>query len=121
MKVEETRSAEQKLSIFWWVYILDKGLSLRLGRYSNFQDRDIDVTATLIPDSRADPIGFRQYFYLTVSCARVQGKAYDQLYSAGSLSISPHDREARVNELVEELSLLHGELHQSRVMFLCVA
>lgn len=115
MKADHPRLAQQKLSVFWWVYIVDKGLSLRLGRHSIIQDYDIDVPTILNADPQADAAGFRNYFSLTIACARVQGKVYDQLYSAGALNVTPQERETRVYQLAEELSVLREQLSKNRV------
>ncbi|CZT24391.1 uncharacterized protein RCC_10116 [Ramularia collo-cygni] len=118
MKSDDGRVAQQKMSIFWWVYIMDKGLSLRLGRVSNLNDCDIDVATTFTSDPQSDLAGVVQYFVLSIAVARIQGKVYERLYSAASLAVAPHECEARVFELVEELSVLQDLLTKSRIELL---
>ncbi|PVI00756.1 hypothetical protein DM02DRAFT_614115 [Periconia macrospinosa] len=82
-------------SLFWTVYIMDKGLSLRLGRASHIRDEDI----TLAWES--DPRDIR--------AARVQGKVYDQLYSPVGLSRTQNERVIIAQSLLEELRSLIDE------------
>ena len=64
--------------LFWTVYQIDKGLSLRLSRSSNIRDAEITL--------HLDPNESRQ-----IRLARVQRKVYDQLYSPVVLSL-PDDK-----------------------------
>ncbi|KAL5378873.1 hypothetical protein DPSP01_008806 [Paraphaeosphaeria sporulosa] len=61
--------AQQRL--FWAVYRLDKGISLRLGQSSTIRDEEISLSS--IPD---DP---------GVRTASIQGRAYNELYSPKGL------------------------------------
>ncbi|KIW09779.1 hypothetical protein PV08_11879 [Exophiala spinifera] len=83
-------------SLFWLVYNLDKGLSLRLSRSSNIRDRDI--TLTVNPNA-----------LLRTRQSMIQGQVYDQLYSPSGLSKSDHERRTIVNALALELRELIQE------------
>ena len=77
-------------SLFWLVYNLDKGLSLRFGRSSNIRDRDITLAF--------DPNALRR-----TRQAKIQGQVYDQLYSPEGLS-RPEDERSKIAEsLAREL------------------
>jgi hypothetical protein len=84
--------------LFWIVYGLDKGLSLRLGRMSNLNDADI--TTPVDPDEPT-----------RIAVGRIQGKAYDQLYSPIGLSRSNEERSHLAMTLAEELRRLIKETH----------
>jgi hypothetical protein len=74
---------QQKLVIFWMLYIVDKNLCLRLGQASLFQDYDIDL-----PWPRANPpssLASLGHINLWVDSARIMGLIYQQLYSPGAL------------------------------------
>lgn len=85
-------------SLFWVVYNMDKGLSLRLGRFSNIRDRDITL--------KTDPNELRR-----IRLARVQGKLYDQLYNPEALSKPEHGREEIARALARELREIINETY----------
>ncbi|KAF2652653.1 hypothetical protein K491DRAFT_695375 [Lophiostoma macrostomum CBS 122681] len=67
-KSQSVATAQEGL--FWAVYRLDKGISLRLGQSSNLRDGDISLS--LPNDAR-------------MRTANIQGRAYDELYSPKGL------------------------------------
>jgi len=72
-----------RLALFWQVYILDRSLSLRLGRAATLKDHDITA-----PREVSDlPLGseWRSMFNAWVSQAEIQGNIYDELYSPAAL------------------------------------
>ncbi|KAE8451664.1 hypothetical protein EG329_003121 [Mollisiaceae sp. DMI_Dod_QoI] len=75
--------------LFWTVYKVEKGLSLRLGRSSTI--RDVDITLP-IDQTRPTRLG------------RIQGQVYDQLYSPAGLSQPYNAERGRMAEaLAKEL------------------
>jgi len=66
-----------KKSWFWFTYILDKAFSLSLGRSPNFSDYDITIA---YPDLPSTPT--YEIIVIWFDCAKIQGKVYEQLYSA---------------------------------------
>jgi hypothetical protein len=91
----------RKMMVFWFLYIIDKGLSLRLGRASNMQDYDIDMP---LPGPQFTPVTgkFSSMFQRWVGEARIQGLVYEKLYSPSSLNQTLAVRAQIVKELVEE-------------------
>lgn len=90
-----TQAAQARL--FWTVYRMEKGLSLRLGRSSNI--RDIDIALPF------DPEGERHS-----RLARIQGKVWDQLYSPTSLAqVDNHARGQLAEQLSKELREVIGK------------
>lgn len=70
-------------SLFWTIYRLERGLSLRLGRASNIRDQEISIEPTSY-NLRSSMIG------------QLQGQIYDQLYSPSALSSTDDERRAIV-------------------------
>ena len=89
-------AAQQKL--FWTVYKIDKGLSLRLGRCSNIRDDEI-----MLPELPND--------HRAIRVARIQGKVYDQLYGPMSLRRSDIERGHMAETLAEEARGLVNEVY----------
>ena len=88
----ERRSDDQReveISLFWVVFRLEKGMSLRLGRQSVIGDADITLL-TIPNEDRA------------IRAARIQGQVFDQLYSPTTLP-SLAERRARVLQLADEV------------------
>lgn len=101
MENDSQEVQENKHRLFWSVYCLDKGLSLRLGRASTIQDYDITSTPTF---NRVDISSFwKTVHYLWVSLARIQGKVYELLYSPVGLSQPESQRVAHARQLASEM------------------
>ncbi|KAL4948936.1 hypothetical protein BDW69DRAFT_175501 [Aspergillus filifer] len=95
--------AESKRHVFWIVYMMDKNVSLSLGRASSLQDYDIDAELfTPSSDSR-----FRFYDLLchsAINFARLEGKVYDLVYSARALTAPFEETLEHTARLVQELN-----------------
>jgi hypothetical protein len=97
---------------FWGIYICDKGLSLRLGRASSIQDYDLSLQLPETEGNDQLPIflTLRRFWVLTAS---IQGRIYEQLYSATALTSSAEERANKALRLAEEMEAI---MHQySRV------
>ncbi|KAI1818659.1 fungal-specific transcription factor domain protein [Poronia punctata] len=105
MKDDTAQTKADKSLLFWCTYMLDKALSLRLGRASVLQDYDISLPHTT-PDAKAAYPG-KEVLALWIQHARVLGRIYERLYSPGALR-QPED--ART----EQVMLLSAE--QNRLM-----
>ncbi|KAI1312331.1 fungal-specific transcription factor domain-containing protein [Xylaria venustula] len=91
-------SEDTRANLFWLVFLLDKSLSLRLGRPSNLRDAEI---TTPLP---GEP-GIRRCSQTSI----IQGKIYDQLYSPTGLARSDMERGAMAQTLASELrGLING-------------
>lgn len=90
--------------LFWSIYALDRGLSLRLGRPSVIQDYDITVPMPFTSLDDHDPIEFTDH-WLTfwVRLARVEGRVYELLYSPGALAQDDEARTRRAEVLAGEV------------------
>ncbi|KAF2108829.1 fungal-specific transcription factor domain-containing protein [Lophiotrema nucula] len=92
---EEERAA--KIHVFWFVYMMDKQLSLRLGRSSAIQDYDMSLP---YPDTRtsggysAYPNGAKMHLYW-VKMAQIQGLVYEKLFSPAAF-LKPFEERAQI-------------------------
>lgn len=89
--------------------MLDKNLSLNLGRGSNFPDSDIDAeffTPSSIPAQRPWDL----MSLATILFAKLQGQVYDKLYSASAMNSSLEERSRVVDELSSQVNALRNQL-----------
>ncbi|KAI4600861.1 hypothetical protein KJ359_013024 [Pestalotiopsis sp. 9143b] len=101
----EVRSA--KALTFWSTYMLDKGLSLRLGRASVLQDYDISLPSVL--ETTFGEVPSQAILSLWIKHAEVQGKIYQRLYSPGALRQSEQGRSQQVQLVVRDTRFLLQE------------
>ena len=107
---EEGRSSMDSRLLFWGTYILDKGLSLRMGRASVLQDYDISQTFSAEWERGPFPTG--EVLNLWIRHSRIQGNIYEHLYSPAALA-QPQDRRVeRVNAIVAEVNHAFSETHE---------
>lgn len=90
------------MRLFWAVFRIDKGLSLRLGRPSTIQEWDVQMPS--------NPVACRW-----AKTADIQGRAYAQLYSISGLSTAHPERAANAAALTSELQCIIEESEQASV------
>ncbi|KAK4929406.1 hypothetical protein LTR49_004010 [Elasticomyces elasticus] len=115
---EDPAVTQHKTSLFWTLYMLEKGLSLRLGRCSSIQESDIEICPddpTLILDRTAPYV---RHMNLSISAARIQASVYEKLYSPHALSLAQDSRQATAHGLVKDIDSLRKELEQSSEVLL---
>ncbi|KAI0183892.1 hypothetical protein EV127DRAFT_445642 [Xylaria flabelliformis] len=95
---QDDGSQEAQVSLFWLVFLLEKSLSLRLDRSSNF--RDAEITTSLPSDGN---------IRRCARTSRIQGKIYDQLFSPTGLARSDVERGVMAQTLASELCEILGE------------
>ena len=99
LRTEQLDARDTKPAMFWFCYAMDKGLSLRFGRNSIFQDWDISI-----PRSSGILEGpWKNAFKLWIESASIQGEAYEQLYSPAALNRPPENRLATAKHLSDKL------------------
>jgi hypothetical protein len=106
---EDQESADIKRHMFWQLYMLDKNLSLNLGRGSNFPDSDIDAEF-FTPSSNPAQRPWDLMSLATILFARLQGQVYDKLYSASAIESSHEERSRVVDELSSQVNALRNQL-----------
>jgi len=90
-----------KRSWFWFTYGLDKGFALNLGLTSSFSDFDITTPYPEFP--KGPTFGM---ITLWLDFAKVQGRIYEDLYSAQGLLKDTASKINAVQNLSAELRLL---------------
>jgi hypothetical protein len=100
-KVESNELLTKKY-VFWSVYALDKGLSLRLGRCSIIQDCDISTTLPATPEE-PKLLCWHQLTETWIEFARYQGRVFTELYTVASLSGPQAARENKARKLAAEI------------------
>ncbi len=98
--------AEMKRQFFWMLYMMDKALSLNLGRTSCFPDYDIDVDLCT-PSTNPKFRPWDQAMVAFVEFSRLQGCMYDDLYSAKARRQQPEVRSRAIEELSSRFSSWH--------------
>ncbi|KAB5559949.1 hypothetical protein GE09DRAFT_1172783 [Coniochaeta sp. 2T2.1] len=107
--------SQKKQALFWFTYMMDKGLALRFGRASILQDYDIQLPRSV--PSTADMTGALQgppevpdpwnvIFEVWIGHAEIQGLVYEQLYSPTALQHSVEDRAESARLLVQKLAVI---------------
>lgn len=94
MKSDTPEDRHIKILVFWFVYIMDKNLSLRLGQASTIQDYDISIPQPA-PGSPAWP----PVLWYWIKVAETQGQVYEQLYSPRAFSKTDQERSQTANRL----------------------
>lgn len=101
METDSSSGQENQFRLFWSVYCLDKGLSLRLGRASSIQDYDISLSPSM---GRVDiPDLWRTVYTLWITLSRIQGKVYELLFSPAALTQPETERVAHARRLAAEM------------------
>ncbi|KAE8422280.1 hypothetical protein BDV36DRAFT_230970 [Aspergillus pseudocaelatus] len=96
--------AESKRHVFWLVYVLDKNISLNLGRASNLQDYDIDAEL-FEPSSDRNYRSYDLLCHAWIYFGRLEGKVYDLVYSVRALAMPSEERLVYTASLVQELAM----------------
>lgn len=91
-----------KSALFTYAYVLDKGLALRLGRASSFNDQDI-----ILPAPKADIFNKNDAWefisQMSVRHAQLQGQIYLKLYSTEAVTASSEHRSHCAKTLADEV------------------
>lgn len=100
---------DRKIVLFWYVYIMDKMISLRLGHASAIQDFEVSLPKPRPSGSFSASLVHLMNFWIDVS--RIQGQVCEQLYSPAALTQSTAMRADRAEKLATELQ----EVYEARV------
>ncbi|KAF5602869.1 uncharacterized protein FSUBG_7509 [Fusarium subglutinans] len=101
------RTTDRKVSLFWLTYLLDKGLSLRLGRPAVIHDDEITLPERM--DKADVPGGWRDLLTQWIRHSRLVGRAYQDLYSPSALRKSAQERGERARSLIAALKRIMDE------------
>lgn len=101
----------RKINLFWFLYSMDKGLCLRLGRASCIQDYDIAVPMPIVGtgENFSAMNGLIRFW---CKLAGIQGRIYEDLYSPRALKQPNASRAAKADLLVTEIRQMWTEHDQ---------
>ncbi|KAL4904324.1 hypothetical protein BDW74DRAFT_185639 [Aspergillus multicolor] len=101
VSTEPSEEAQRKRNLFWAVYVLEKSVSLRLGRPSTIRDRDITLPRLRLDRNMAS----LSYNKLPdwIEMAELYGRVYEDIYSPPALAEPVSIRESRINALASDL------------------
>jgi hypothetical protein len=111
--VDDAKERRERSWVFWAIYTLDKGLSLRLGRAPNLQDYDLSLAIPEI-DWNSDMVVFECFKKFWALTASVQGRIYEHLYSPTAMSSTPEERAQKALRLGEEMESVMYQYSQVR-------
>ena len=107
---EEGRDNETSRPIlFWMVYMLDKGLSLCLGRASTIQDYDITLPREIGKLYAGNE--WKELLNIWIKHAEIQGNIYEKLYSPPALRQPEEHRVRAARALAAEMKIVAAQLH----------
>jgi len=98
--------ADAKRHVFWMLYMIDKIMSLNLGRASSFPDYDIDVEI-FQPNPDAQFWAWDKVLIAFIELCKLQGQMYDELYSARARRQPPEMRSRLIQERSASLFAWH--------------
>lgn len=102
---------DKKGILFWFSYMLDRGLALRLGRAPIIQDFDVTLPRVIGRVNATEM--WKEILKLWIAHADVQGRIYEMLYSPSSLSRPVAARIEAARGLAAELKAI---AEQARVV-----
>ncbi|KAJ9615532.1 hypothetical protein H2200_001607 [Cladophialophora chaetospira] len=96
--------ATEKRRLFWFLYCVERGMALNLGRSSSIPDHDIQTDRPKFPEEVQGIWGsmFNNWF----DFARIQGDIYDQLYSARAQKESTEVKAELARQLAVRLKMV---------------
>ncbi|OLN89244.1 Lactose regulatory protein LAC9-like protein 4, partial [Colletotrichum chlorophyti] len=101
MSNDEEKDKNAKILLFWYVYAMEKGLALRLGRASVIPDCDITLTKDLACLSLPKPWSSIIPFWTWN--ASMHSRLYESLYSRSALAASKNDVSRSADSLLSEM------------------
>lgn len=103
---------DKKAILFWFSYMLDRGLALRLGRAPIIQDFDITVPRVIGQVNATDM--WKGVLRLWIAHADIQGQIYERLYSPKSLGHPVNQRVEAAQSLAAKLKMIDEQASMLR-------
>ncbi|KAF3759989.1 hypothetical protein M406DRAFT_95615 [Cryphonectria parasitica EP155] len=98
---------DKKAILFWFSYMLDRGLALRLGRAPIIQDFDVTLPRVIGRVNATEM--WKEVLRLWIAHADVQGQIYERLYSPASLAHPPARRADAARTLAARLKIIEEQ------------
>jgi hypothetical protein len=114
MLYESAEETAHKTRLFWALYTIEKGMSLRLGRSSTIRDHDITVPRLILDCKMTSLIYHRLPDWIDV--ASLYGRVYDNVYSPNALAQPVSIRASHARSLATEfegIMAMRAELYVS--------
>lgn len=108
--------ADAKRHVFWMLYMIDKIMSLNLGRASSFPHYDIDVEIFVL-NRDLSFCAWDKVLVAFIELCKLQGQMYDELYSARARRQSPEIRSRIIDERASSLFAWHVGLKRVKPTF----
>jgi hypothetical protein len=109
LKIDSSDSqAHQKIITFWFVFSIDRGLSLNFGRSPSLQDYDVTASRPTLVEAQGDRDLF--FCFVGVELAYLQGDVYEQLYSGRAQSESADVKAQHARVLADRMIRLRHQL-----------
>lgn len=105
--VVDPETTKKKL-IFWYIYALDRGVSLNMGRPPMLRESYITVDRPRAPDEISS--AWAPVFNNWLDFAQLQGEIYDNLFSPQAQRIPANVRSERAHRLAMSLRVLESSL-----------
>lgn len=100
--------AQQKMITFWFVFSIDRGLSLNFGRSPALQDYDVTASRPTLVEAQGDRDLF--FCFVAVELGYLQGDVYEQLYSGRAQSESAGVKAQHARVLADRTIRLRHQL-----------
>ena len=100
--------AQHKIITFWFLFLMDRGLSLNFGRSPSLQDYDVTASRSTLAEAQGDH-GLL-FSSVGVDLAYLQGDVYEQLYSGRAQSGSADVKAQRARVLADRMLRLRHQL-----------
>ncbi|KAF2018575.1 hypothetical protein BU24DRAFT_418099 [Aaosphaeria arxii CBS 175.79] len=111
MTYDSPKTRGRKINLFWFLYYMDKGLCLRLGRASFIQDYDIAVPWPSFGDEEIYRAS-NEFCKFSCKLAGLQGRVYEELYSPFALRKPTSSRTAYAEALASDIRQISTEREQ---------
>lgn len=101
MASDTEHERDEKIALFWYLYLMDKSTSLRLGQPYTLQDYDISLPIPI--KSTVLPYFFIPTLHYWVDLSKIQGQIIERLYSPAAALETQQERHLRAAILCEAL------------------
>ena len=106
MKLDTVQERNEKIFLFWMVYLMDTSFAVRLGRAPVIPESDI--TVPIVTHDGCLPSEFVDIFCYWVEVGRIQCQTVKQLYSPAALQQSHRERSTQAEQLSYRLEEAWG-------------
>lgn len=114
---ETSEKKRRRVRLVWLIVMIDKCLSLRLGRPSTFRDNDLTLARLKDSDSEVSIVPAMSKY---IDIALLQGKIYDDIFSSGALLQPESIRVSRARALAVELQAVYDSTTPAEVRYLTI-